>query len=230
MTGSAYTERAVGPVVRIDIARPELRNALSPDDLHDLADRIARYDADPGIRVIVLSGQGTLAFSAGLDLKNRTAIAAEMAGQGPTGLGSVLRTARAAGTPVIGRINGACVAGGMGLLAACHAAVAADHAIFALPEIRHGLYPHVVLVSWAGRLAKGALDGMAKTGDPISAMEAKRIGLVETVVPPDQLDTEIDRIVQEYLKGMRSIWPKPLSDETMCAAERRTRFHATQNR
>ncbi|MGB2201369.1 MAG: enoyl-CoA hydratase/isomerase family protein, partial [Pseudooceanicola atlanticus] len=79
-----------GPVARITIARPDLRNALTPAELHGLADILDRLDRDRNIRVVVLTGQGEKAFSAGLNLKAEAEIAAEMSGSGPTGLGAIL--------------------------------------------------------------------------------------------------------------------------------------------
>lgn len=225
---AAFIERVVGPVLRIEIARPAVRNALCPADLHALAAAIARYDTVRGVEVIVLSGQGERAFSAGLDLKNHAAILAELEGDGPTGLGAVLRQARLCRTPIVGRINGACVAGGMGLLAACHFTVAVESAIFALPEVRHGLYPHVVLAGWQGRKAEGALTNMARTGKAIDAREALRIGLVDQLAPAGRLDETLDALLENILVGTIAARAPPLDEAMMATAEARTRAHRFQ--
>lgn len=188
-----------GPVARIEISRAEVRNALTPGELHLLADLLGRLDADPQVRAVVLTGAGEKAFCAGLNLRAEAEIAAEMQGTGPTGLGAVLRRARAMDTPLIGRINGACVAGGVGLAAACDVVIAAEDVVFALPELNVGLYPFVVLAGLQGRVPAGALAGLAANTRRIGAAEALAIGLVSEAVARDQLDAAVKRMTDRIL-------------------------------
>ena len=181
-------------VAWIEIARPEVRNALTPGELHELAATLGRLDADPGIRAVVLTGQGHKAFSAGLNLRAEAEIATEMQCAGPTGLGAVLRRARAMRTPLVGRINGACVAGGVGLAAACDVVIAQEDAVFGLPELNVGLYPFVVLAALRDRVPAGVLAGLAATTRRIGAEEARSLGLVADVVPMDRLDDAVRRM------------------------------------
>lgn len=229
MTDAFRIDRA-DAVAQVTLTRPEVRNALRPAEQHALAAALASLDSDEGVRLIVLTGTGTAAFSAGLNLKDRAAVLAELEGEGPSGLGAVLRVAQGIATPILGRVNGACVAGGMGLLAACSHAVAVDRAVFALPEVKVGLYPNVVMAGWAHRIAPGALDRMAETGDPIDAAQAQRMGLIDEIVADDDLDAAVRQAARRIMDGPppapRAI---PGFDAALTAAEARTRaYHRSQ--
>lgn len=223
----AFHIQVDGPVARVTLDRPAVRNAMRPQELHALADALARLGTDGRVRLIVLTGSGDRAFCSGLNLADRPAMEAELSGTGSTGLGAVVRVAHEISVPILGRINGACVAGGMGLLAACSAAVAVDSAIFALLEVKVGLYPHVVIAGWGGRIAPDDLRGMADSGAPVDAAAALRMGLVDVVVPRDRLDDQVQRVAQDMLtRGRRRRLPDPRS---ICLAlnqaEARTRAH-----
>lgn len=222
-----FSIRQEGPVARVTLTRPELRNALRPKELHALADKLACLGVNEGIRLIILTGEGDRAFSAGLNLKDRDAMNAELTGTGSTGLGAVIRVAREMATPILGRVNGACVAGGMGLLSACRYAIASDAATFALPEVKVGLYPHVVLAGWEDRIDPGTLDDMAETGAPVDAMTARKLGLVDEVVAPSELDAAIQRVAQQILSGTFRLSQPDVSSisAALSAAEARTREH-----
>ncbi|WP_273282188.1 enoyl-CoA hydratase/isomerase family protein [Pseudooceanicola atlanticus] len=223
-----------GPVARITIARPERRNALTPAELHGLADILDRLDRDEDVRVVVLTGQGERAFCAGLNLKAEEEIAAEMSGSGPTGLGAVLRRAQSMSKPLIGRINGACVAGGVGLLSACDLALAGADAVFALPEVEVGLYPFVVIEGLRGRVSDGVLAGLAGTARKVTAAEAVTLGLIAQAVPRDELDAATEQVAQRTLQipdgqasALRTAYAPHMKDFTarIDAAETRTRAY-----
>ena len=223
-----------GPVARITIARPERRNALTPAELHELADILDRLERDEDVRVVVLTGQGERAFCAGLNLKAEAEIAAEMSGSSPTGLGAVLRRAQSMSKPLIGRINGACVAGGVGLLSACDLALASADAVFALPEVEVGLYPFVVIEGLRGRVPDGVLAGLAGTARKVTAAEAVTSGLIAEAVPRDELDAATEQVVQRTLQipdgqasALRTAYASHMKDFTarIDAAETRTRAY-----
>ena len=99
------------------------------------------------------------------------------------------------GKPLIARINGPCLAGGMGLMLGCHLVIAREDATFSLPEVSVGFFPMMVgalLYRHLGR--KKAMD-MVLTGRRVGAIEAERIGLITRAVPPDALDEEVDKIL-----------------------------------
>jgi len=188
-----------GNIAKVVLARPDLGNALTAVEMHALAGLLGDLDSDRSIRAIVLTGQGRRAFCAGLNLKDEQGIAAEMARDGPTGLGAVLRQSARMATPLLGRINGACVAGGVGLAAACHVTVADETAVFGLPEITVGFYPFVVMAALWGRIPPGVLTGLATSARYIAAAEACSVGLTAVCVPTEQMDHMTDQIAHNVM-------------------------------
>ena len=135
------------------------------------------------------------AFCAGADLAAGTAFASTI-----PSLCSSCRSARLARrsiVPLVARVNGACMAGGMGLLAMCDLAVAAPHAVFGLPEVKVGLFPAQVLSVLHHLLPRRALAQMCLTGEPISAAQALNWGLVSAVA--DDLDTGLEALLGRLL-------------------------------
>ena len=133
-----------GPVLWLTIQREERRNAMSHGVLAGMAQAIDAAQADRSLRAIVVTGAGNKAFCAGADLQAAQAFTTDYSE--PYGhLALLLRRAKASNLPLVARVNGACMAGGMGLLAMCDLAVAASHAVFGLPEVKVGVFPAQVL-------------------------------------------------------------------------------------
>jgi enoyl-CoA hydratase/carnithine racemase len=149
---------------------------------------IAAAAADPKIRAIVLTAAGRRAFCAGADLSGGTGTFTLGLDEPMTDFGKLARLVRNVGVPVVGRINGDCVAGGMALMSLCDLVVVADHARFGLPEAKVGVFPMQVLVYLRSLIGARHVNEMCLTGDLISAARAYEIGLVNTVVPFDDLD------------------------------------------
>jgi len=188
-------------VATITLNHPERANALDPAQFYALAGLLGDLATEPGILAVVLTGQGDRAFCAGLNLRNATAIQTDLASPGPSGLGATLRAAASLGRPLIGRINGACVAGGMGLLGACDHVVAVDTARFGLPEISHGIYPHVAMAGLHGRGASTVVRRLADTGAMIDAAAALDAGLVDVVVPRAELNAALESVLSSIRSG-----------------------------
>ena len=169
-----------GPVLWLTIDRPERRNAMSHAVLAGLSQALDEAQADRSLRAIVITGAGDKAFCAGADLQAAKAFTTDYSE--PYGhLAQLLRRAKAATVPLVARINGACMAGGMGLLAMCDLAVAAPHAVFGLPEVKVGVFPAQVLSVLQGLVARRHLAELCLTGEPIDAARALEIGLVNHV-------------------------------------------------
>jgi len=190
-----------GSVATITLNHPERANALYPGEFHALAALLKSEGADPEVRAIVLTGQGERAFCAGLNLADRDAIRADIASAGPTGLGAVLRVAFGLEVPLIARLNGSCVAGGMGLLGACDYAISVSTARYGLPEIPHGMIPHVALAGIRGRARDEFLEDCARTGDLIDAPTALSAGLIDKVCEREELDAAVERFLAGVLNG-----------------------------
>lgn len=182
-----YTITRVDGVLTLTITREARRNAITSDILAGIAQCFADTETDRAIRAIVLTGAGDKAFCAGADLQGN---AFQIDTSEPYGrLADLMRASRRVTVPVIARVNGACMAGGMGLLALADLAVAHDKAIFGLPEVKIGVFPAQVLAMLKGILPRRVLNELVITGEPIDAAEAKAIGLVNHVTA--DLDAKI---------------------------------------
>ena len=169
-----------GPVLWLTITREERRNAMSHGVLAGLAQAITQTQSDRSVRAIVVTGAGSKAFCAGADLQNAQAFTTDYSE--PHGhLAQLLRVAKASYVPLIARVNGACMAGGMGLLAMCDLAVASSHAVFGLPEVKVGVFPAQVLSVLQHLIPRRTLVEMCITGEPISSAQALEYGLVNYV-------------------------------------------------
>ncbi len=188
------TERR-GAALWIFINREERRNAINPDVIAGIAAALTSVQNDPELRAIVLTGKGDKAFCAGADLSRGTGVFTTGAEEPTTDFGRLARQMRLVGVPVIARINGACVAGGMGLMAICDLAIVADHARFGLPEAKVGVFPMQVQVYLRRMLLPRVVNELCLTGDLINAAKAKEIGIANEVVPYAELDARVDAMV-----------------------------------
>ncbi|MEI7514716.1 MAG: enoyl-CoA hydratase/isomerase family protein [Betaproteobacteria bacterium] len=169
-----------GPVLWLTITREERRNAMSHGVLTGMAQAIDQAQSDRSVRAIVVTGAGSKAFCAGADLQSAQAFTTDYSE--PHGhLAQLLRVAKASYVPLIARVNGACMAGGMGLLAMCDMAVAGSHTVFGLPEVKVGVFPAQVLSVLQHLIPRRTLVEMCITGEPISSAQALDYGLVNYV-------------------------------------------------
>jgi enoyl-CoA hydratase len=178
--------RRQGHVEILTINRPEARNAINAAVSRGLGDAFDQLTGDDEVWVVVLTGAGDKAFSAGMDLK------AFAAGEGPEvsgasgGFGGVTR--RTFPKPLIAAVNGDALAGGFEIMLACDMAVAADHARFGIPEVTRGLIAAGGgLLRLPKRLPSALALELALTGDPVDAARAHQLGLVNRVVPGERV-------------------------------------------
>ena len=185
-----------GRAVWITIDREERRNAINPDVIAGIHAAIDDAGRDTDVRAVVLTGAGRKAFCAGADLSRGTDVfSPEGLDEPTTDFGRLARRVRELGIPVIARVNGACVAGGMGLMSLCDLAIAADHARFGLPEVKVGVFPLQVLVYLRRFVGARHVNELCLTGELISAARAYEIGLVNDVVPEAQLDERVEALL-----------------------------------
>jgi len=170
-------------VAVIVLNQPERRNVLSAAIRQGLWDAWDRFAGDPDARVAILTGAGDQAFSAGADLKE---MAVEGVGVPGRRYVPILGRNVFVDKPVIAAVNGAALGGGFMLAMMCDLAVAADHAVFGMPEARWGRgAPWSVPL--AGMIPRRIWMELALTGDPIDAQRAYAVGLVNKVVPREEL-------------------------------------------
>jgi enoyl-CoA hydratase/carnithine racemase len=187
---------ASGRIARITLNRPAQRNALSAEVTAGLLGAFARARADGTARVIVLTGAGEKAFCAGGDLGDLARLGAGDAA--PSGAGSdavrLFSAFRDLGKPIIARLAGHALGGGLGLAVSCDLAVAADDVKLGTPEIRVGLWPMMIMAILNRNIAPKHALKLYYTGEPISAAEAARIGLITEAVARGDLDRRVDEL------------------------------------
>ena len=180
MSDVVLTER-VGNVLVATLNRPEARNALSPELIDDLSEALRSADADPEVRAVVVTGAGTV-FCAGMDLKAFT--------RGGKFDGLVWFFREGIATPVIAALNGSAMGGGFELMLACDLVVAAEGAKLGMSEVKRGLFAAGGGTTLASRAPLSVALEMGLTGDPVTAAQAHGFGLVNRVVPADQVRAE----------------------------------------
>jgi enoyl-CoA hydratase len=183
-----------GPIRLLTLNRPAQRNALSADLLVRLRAALQDADRDQIARVICLTGAGERAFCAGADLSSVAAGSTLAAHEARRAYSGLLLDLSRLGKPVVACINGAAVAGGLGIVASCDFAVAAEEAHFALPEIDIGLFPYIALAPLVRVLGRRRALDLALTGRRVDSQEALRIGLVNPVVPRARLWEETEAL------------------------------------
>ena len=179
----------------ITIDEPERHNPLSSETMAELADAVLRAGSDADVRVVVITGAGDKAFSAGGDLSGGF-MDTPVATHGARGaLADLFRNLRRCTKPVVGRVNGHALGGGFGLAAACDIVIAVDDALMGTPEIRVGLWPMMISAVLKPIVPQKALFEMMATGRRFPATEGVALGVVSRAVPRDELDATVDELV-----------------------------------
>jgi enoyl-CoA hydratase/carnithine racemase len=182
-------------VATITINRPERRNALASDTVSLLRDRLAKAKADPDVRVVVVTGAGDQAFSAGADLSGMQPDASFMDVHDARGeFTRFFADIWGLGKPTIARVRGWCLAGGFGVALSCDIVIASSDAVFGTPEINVGIWPMMITVPLVRSLPpKRALELMM-TGRRVTAEEGRELGFVNRVVHADELDAAVGEV------------------------------------
>jgi methylglutaconyl-CoA hydratase len=189
-----------GAALWITIDRQARRNALTDAVLQGITAGFAAAESDSGVRVIVLTGAGDKAFCAGADLEPGRNFAFDHVVP-TTPYADLARLVRGARVPSIARVNGACMAGGMGLLGMTDLAIASTTAIFGLPEVRVGLFPMQACALLQELVPRRVLREWSLCGDRFNAEAALRAGLVNEIVAPEELDAAVARYVSRISAG-----------------------------
>ena len=196
MTTTLDVQRS-GPVARVYLNRPEVRNAFNDGVIAELTQTFATLGADATLRCIVLGGHGK-AFCAGADLNWMRAMAGyswEQNRADAQGLADMLWTIYSCPVPVVGRVHGDCYAGGLGLAAVCDVLVAADGVQFCLSEAKLGLLPATIGPYVVKAMGEQAARRWSVTAERFSAAQAHAMGFVHECVAPEALDAKVDELV-----------------------------------
>lgn len=183
-------------VVRLN--RPERRNSLTIELMTELVAAVEFAAADPKQRALILRGEGK-AFCTGLDLNevnqpNMAHASAEM-------VAKMLLTISQTRLVTIALVHGAAVAGGAGLMSSCDIVVAAERTKIGYPEVWRGLVAGLVMTFLRRQLRERDARELLLTGELISAERAREVGLVNRVVPVEELDAEAEKFVESICKG-----------------------------
>ena len=196
-----------GQVLWLTVNRESTRNALNDEVLARMADAISGASGNTSLRAIVVTGAGSRVFSAGGDLKSGAATFDFDYSRPSTNYADLMRAANQSNLPMLARVNGHCLAGGMGLLSMCDMAVASSHASFGLPEVKIGMFSMQVAASLRRILPPRLFAEMCYSGESINAQEALAHGLVNYVVESAGLDDKVqwllDRIVTKSPTAIR---------------------------
>jgi len=189
-----------GSAAWLVIDREARRNALSPEAIEQLLGGLDRAAADPEVRAVCLTGAGDRAFCAGADL-GAALDPARGSGPGPALSGPrlyarLLQRMRSFERPLVARVNGHCLGGGLGPMLACDLAYAREGIRIGLPEVTVGLFPMMVAAFLLRDGVRKKVLELAYTGGQVPAREAEAMGLLTRVVPDGALDAEVERVLE----------------------------------
>ena len=191
---------ADGHVATVTLNRPEQRNPLSAVMLRDLAAAFQWCRDESDVRVVVLTGAGRV-FCAGADLSS---FDGEMTGleryRSRDLFVDLFILMAELGKPIVGRINGHALAGGLGLACSCDILVSVDTATFGTPEINVGIWPMMIQAILSRNIPRKVLLEMEMLGDRWTATQLQSLGIVNRVVPLEQLDSAVKEIADQLAK------------------------------
>lgn len=192
-----------GGVVRVTLNRPEVHNAFNPALIRELRaafEQIVTLERSQA-RVVVLAGEGR-SFCAGADvnwMRESLGYTEEENVSDALRMARMFNTINTCPVPVVGRVQGAALGGGVGLAAVCDVVVASEGAVFGLSEVKLGITPAVISPYVLDKIGRSNARALFLTGERFDASRALQVGLVHKVVPPDALDAEVEKIVAEVL-------------------------------
>jgi enoyl-CoA hydratase len=203
--GSDYKNLLVesrGAVTVLSVHRPEVLNALDRATLGELEDCALRFTADAAQAALIVTGSGTKSFVSGADIKELSVLDAHGAEELSRYGQRVFEIFEQSPKPVIAAVNGYAFGGGCELALACHMRIASENAVMGLPEVSLGIIPGYGGTQRLPRLVGvGRALELLTTGRRVKAEEAERIGLVNRVVPLDQLMSEATKLAEDILRN-----------------------------
>ena len=190
-----------GRVATVTLNRPEQRNPLSRAMLRDLVTAFSWCRQELQVHVVVLTGAGDRAFCAGADLSGFDGDISDLERHRGREVFVELFTLMASlGKPIVGRVNGHALAGGLGLACSCDLLVSTDTATFGTPEINVGIWPMMIQAILSRNLPRKVLLEMEMLGDRWTATQLQAFGVINRVVPHDQLDSAVKEITDKLAK------------------------------
>ena len=199
MALARLTKERSGGVARVTLNRPEVRNAFNAELIAELTRIFGELDADKSVRAIVLDGEGKV-FSAGADITWMRAsleLSEEENRRDAAAMSDMYRAIDRCSKPVVTRVHGAAIAGASGLCAVSDIVIAADDAIFGFTETKLGIIPATISPFVLAKIGVSHARALFLTGERFDARRALAIGLVHYVVPEEELDATVERVLNE---------------------------------
>jgi methylglutaconyl-CoA hydratase len=190
-------------IATLTMRRPEVHNAFNTHMIQELLAAFTDLSADEQLHAVVLTGEGR-SFSAGADIKmmqETATLTEEQNLNDALQLADLMYTINALPCPVVARVNGAALGGGVGLIATSDIAIAVESARFAFSEVKLGVAPAVISPYVVRKIGETHARGLFVTGERFSAERALRIGLIHGVVPQDYLDDAVQKALNELLNA-----------------------------
>jgi methylglutaconyl-CoA hydratase len=217
--------RRDGPIEYVTLNRPDVRNAFNEHVIDELARWAAAAENDEELRVAVLAGAGK-AFCAGADvtwMSRMVSYTPEENVRDASAMARMYASLDRLPFPLVGRVHGAVMGGGVGLVAVCDIVVAEPQTMFAFTEVKLGLVPAVISPYVLTKLGTSVTRELFLTGMRFDAARAKEIGLVHCVVPEAELDTSVNKYLAELLTAapeaiatakelLRKVYGRPVQD------------------
>ncbi|HTF55925.1 MAG TPA: enoyl-CoA hydratase-related protein [Planctomycetota bacterium] len=217
-----------GPVATVALDRPDVRNAFDDTLIAELTAVFADLAADASVRVVVLTGAGAV-FCAGADvnwMKRSVTYTQAQNREDALRMSAMFRAIDECPKAVIGRVNGTCLGGGMGLVSCCDVVVSVDTAQFAFTEVKLGIVPAVISAYVAPKIGPSAARRYFLTAEIFGPEQARRMELVHEIAPADKLDAKVGEIAAAILRNgplavatAKSLIPQVLSKDRPEAIE-----------
>ena len=196
VTAEIEDRKELGRVARITLDNTAKLNIINTPLIRELTRTIESFKGDEALRVMILTGAGDQAFIGGVDINEMARLDPSMAAPFISSVHGICAAIREVPVPVIARISGYCLGGGLEIAAACDMRAAGSHSMFGMPEVKVGL-PSVIEAALLPRLIGwGKAREIIYTGRYLSASEALECGLVERVVPREELDGAVEEWVE----------------------------------
>jgi methylglutaconyl-CoA hydratase len=192
-----------GQMATVALARPDARNALNAALIAEVTRCFEELAEDEGVRVVVLAGEGP-AFCAGADvgyMRDTAGFSYEENLEDARRLAEMFRAVDELPKPVVARVQGAAIGGGAGLVAAADVAVAEEGTQFAFSEVRLGITPATIAPFVVRKIGHSRARALFLTGEGFDANRAREVGLVHEVVPEEELDACVERVVAQLRQG-----------------------------
>nr|BBH88381.1 enoyl-CoA hydratase [Thermosporothrix sp. COM3] len=196
-----YTHQ--GRVAVVTLQRPEVRNAFNAEMMQELIDAFQMLHQSSQLHAVVLTGAGPI-FCAGADIRmmqESVHYSEEQNREDALRLSDLMRVINTCPCPVVGRVSGAAMGGGVGLVAVCDIVIAAADTRFALSEVKLGIAPAAISPYVLRKIGETHARALFVTGERFTAERARQIGLVHVVVPAEQLDTALESTLKELLSS-----------------------------